>query len=58
MPATRNAQMNMFIFRAFVVVGFLACPRFLRFASLWVSPFVRFWAAVEIQLLDLGAFGF
>jgi hypothetical protein len=50
--------MNMFIFRAFVVVGFLACPRFLRFASLWVSPFVRFWAAVEIQLLDLGAFGF
>lgn len=58
MPVSRNAQMQIFILLAFVVVGVLACLRFERFANLWVSPFVCFWAAVESPLVDVGAFGF
>ena len=54
----RDVPMQIFRLRAAVVVGAVAFPRFQGFASLWFSPFVCLWAAVESQLLDFCAFGF
>jgi len=58
MPVARDVPMQIFRLRAAVVVDAFAFPRFQGFASLWFSPFVCLWAAVESQLLDFCAFGF